>query len=365
MKQPVKLYFCMITHNRAYEALDVVKNVYPYVDRCIIIDGGSTDGTLAGLQAIAGNNYADVMYDACDETKRNIKEKMVVVHKKWCDNFPEQRNAYVEMVSLLRDSNEASWIAVSDSDEFFSERLRIQMKTIIEKYAEPKRVSMLLIQARDITLDKDTLEVASMAVPDYFKNLIYKWHPKLKITGDHVHEGFNMNFVMEKLPNNIDKGREHEILYEHIKRGTGVVWERAHCRNFKIRGGGPNLGEAQKLWKPFCEMIDPILAKFHGIDVSEVLWHHYRDYMKAGNVSKKLKYWLIRYCLEGVRNRPKQIEFMDDGEMITMHLQQSLSEATMGYSYDGAGEIREGYKYYFRVLHPEEEPKELQELDIP
>lgn len=363
MQQSVELFFCMITHNRAFESLEVVKNIYPYVDRLIIIDGGSTDGTLQGLGIISNEDNVKIDYDNLEEVAKSapelLKEKMVIINKPWCDNFPEQRNAYVEAVGLLRDPKKATWICVSDSDEYFSERLRVQMKTIIEKYAEPKNLSMLLIQVRDVTLDAETEERVGESVPDYFKNLIYKWNPKLEITGDHVHEGFNMHFVMEKLPNNIDKGPEYEILYEHRKRGRGVIWERSHNRNFYIRGGGPNLGERQKLWKPFREMIDPILAEFHDIDESELLWHHYRDYMKAGNVNNKLKYWLLRYCLEGIRQRPKQIEFMDRGEMITIHLQQSLSEATMGYGYDGASEIREGALLYFTVLHPSELPEEL------
>jgi glycosyltransferase involved in cell wall biosynthesis len=366
MKQKVVLYFCMITMNRAYESLEVVRNVYPYVDRLVIIDGGSTDGTLPGLEAIGGVDYAKVNYEDLEEVAKSapefLKGKMVIVNKPWCDNFPEQRNAYVETVGLLRDSNEASWICVSDSDEYFSERLRMQLKTIIERYAEPKNLTMLLVQARDVMLDEDTGDRVEEAVPDYFKNLIYKWNPTLKVTGDHVHEGFNQNFRMEQLPNNIDKGPEFEILYEHRKRGKGVVWERAHCRNFFIRGGGPNLGERQKLWKPFREMIEPILAEYHNIDQSEVLWHHYRDYVKDGNVDNKLKYWFIRYCLEGIKQRPKQIEFMDRGERITIHLQQSLSEATMGYNYDGASEVREGALLYFSVLHPSELPEELRPI---
>lgn len=362
MKFPVKLYFCMITHNRAYESLEVVRNIFPHVDRLVIIDGGSTDGTLAGLKEIAGQDYTCVDYGSHQSLKTD--KKMVIVNKTWCDNFPAQRNAYVEMVSILRGSQENSWIVVSDSDEYLSPRLRKQLRTVIEKYAEPKHLTMLLVRARDITYLRETGEQISQAVPDYWKNLIYKWNPELRITGDHVHEGFNMNFNIEKLPDNIEKGKEFEILYEH-RKPAGAVWERAHCRNFFIRGGGPNLADKQKLWLPFRELVIPLVAEFFNMPEDEVLWHHYRDYLKAGNIDRRLKYWFVRYCMEGVANRPKQLEFVDNGQSIVIHLQQSATEASLGYGYDGASEVREGYQYYFRVLHTDEEFPEMQGFHIP
>lgn len=364
MKFPVKLYFCMITHNRAKEALEVVKNVYPYVDRCIIIDGGSTDGTIGGLRAIAGSDYVIMDYEEGRTREVAVDVKMNIVIKPWCDDFPNQRNAYLETVGLLRKENESSWVVVSDSDEYLSERFRIRLKKVVEEFAEPNGYTMLLIRARDVELDEEGNKVHER-VPDYWKNLVYKWRPKLRIVGEKVHEGFNMNFNMVKLPDNIDKGPDYEILYEHRKRGNATVWERAHTRNFFIGGGGPNLGEKQRLWKPYRELLDPLLAEFHGIPEEDLLWHHYRDYLKAGNVDRRIKYWLIRYMLEGVKDRPRELTFEDNGGLVTMHLQKSDTEVTSGYNYDGASEIREGYKYYFRILHPDEEPEELKGISIP
>ncbi len=56
MNKPV-LYFCMITWNRWNEAEEVIRNIYPYVSRLVIIDGGSDDGTIDGLIEISKGDY--------------------------------------------------------------------------------------------------------------------------------------------------------------------------------------------------------------------------------------------------------------------------------------------------------------------
>ena len=82
-------------------------------------------------------------------------------------------------------------------------------------------------------------------------------------------------------------------------------------------------------------------------------WKDYDDYLVRGDVDQRLKDWFIRHMMDGVeiRNYDKY--------------PQSQAEKELGFDYDGASEVREGFRYYFEWLHPDEEPKELKGVGIP
>ena len=319
---PIRLYFCCITGNRWEELKINVKSLYDYVDNLIIVDG----------------NYKECQITHDKLIKLDKDNKIVWVDYCWHDNFPEQRTKYLDTVGNLiityKRYNEASYIIRLDDDEHFSIDTIKDLRKLC-RWAESNQYDMLAIRCHGISLNKDNKRI-SFSIDNYHKGLIYKYYPKLKYIpsgwGGPVHETYNRQFAVKKVQ---EENKNSKYYYDHVKQ-QGEVWKRAHCRNFFIDGGGPNLLERQKLWKPFRALLNEIISP------SPKTWIDYDNYLKVGNVDEKLKNWFIRYRLEGQINR--------DLEKYPL----SETERELGINYDGASEVREGFLYYFGWLHPEE-----------
>jgi len=98
-----------MTQNRLAETTACLKKYLPYVDRAIIVDGGSIDDTIITLR-----NWSE------EEPKLEF-----YLHP-WRDDFPWQRNNYL---SRVRDH---TWALVSDPDEVFEESTLKAMRYLIE-----------------------------------------------------------------------------------------------------------------------------------------------------------------------------------------------------------------------------------------
>ena len=219
----------------------------------------------------------------------------------WQDNFSAQRNKYLEPISS------GDWVLVSDPDEWFLEETLKNLKMLAEK-GDRENKHMFGFQCISVTMKGDV--VAHKQLDNYWKGLFFKKFSDTKyINNPHetlVYKG-DVGYSMERTP----------FRYFHIKQ-EGITWVRG-VRNFFINGGGPNLGERQPLWKPFRQMVREIT----GIDS----WDDFNYYLKCGNIDQRIKNWMIEHRKE--------------------------------IGYDGSSEIRENYKSYYRIYHPEEMPEEL------
>ena len=219
----------------------------------------------------------------------------------WHDNFSDQRNEYIKRVE------DNSWVLVSDPDEWFLEETLKNLKMLAEK-GDRENKHMFGFQCISVTMKGDV--VAHKQLDNYWKGLFFKKFSDTKyINNPHetlVYKG-DVGYSMERTP----------FRYFHIKQ-EGITWVRG-VRNFFINGGGPNLGERQPLWKPFRVMVKEIT----GIES----WDDFNYYLKCGNIDQRIKNWMIEHRKE--------------------------------IGYDGSSEIRENYKSYYRIYHPEEEPEEL------
>ncbi|MCK5021364.1 MAG: hypothetical protein KAS32_30410, partial [Candidatus Peribacteraceae bacterium] len=92
-------------------------------------------------------------------------------------------------------------------------------------------------------------------------------------------------------------------------------------------GGGDNVGDKNLLWVELKKLI----KEHYGRDLS---WAEYQKELMHATIPDTIKEWMI-------------------------------SKARLDDGWSGASEMREHYKYYFRVLHPEEEPEELRDVHIP
>jgi glycosyltransferase involved in cell wall biosynthesis len=221
----------------------------------------------------------------------------------WPDNFSEQRNNYLKHVE------DNSWCLVSDPDEWYQEETLKKLRPLIDE-AERKGVNLIRFKCKSISLHGDK-EVWS-SLDNYYKGLLFKKTPGLKYVGN-PHEHITGVPI---------KSMNTELLYEHVKQ-ENVIWHRG-ARNLFVGGGGPNLNKSNLRWVELRNIAESLGLK---------TWHAFDSYLLKGNISKDLKDWMIKY--------------------------HDVS------GFDGASEHRELYKLYFRIYHPEEEPPELIQKNIP
>ena len=309
----IKTYFCQMVTNRLEMMKANIERAYPYFDQFVIIDGGSTDGSVEWLKE---------------------QEKVDLVEFKWCDNFPLSRNQYLNRVGELRESDEISLCCVHDDDEFYSEYLMKNLNGIASQMIQ-NNINQFAIRCRSVSIDRDMNRVWE-SLDDFWKPLIFLWEEGIHYADTILHESLMPPSGQRQVRAQDFVDTDHEMTYEHIKK-ENVIWPRG-MRNFYTFGGGPNLGEKQAHWRPFREM----LARAGDFEN----WTAVEAYLEAGNIAQELKDWFIKHRLEGTSTEEHGIEH------------DARQDA-----YDGASEIRECFLTYFVWFHPEELPEELLEKD--
>ena len=228
----------------------------------------------------------------------------------WCDNFSAQRNNYVKHAEeFLRPGD---GLIVSDPDEFFEEKTFQNLPKILD-FLKKSGHTVAGFQCRSVSLRGQKRVWENL--DQYWKHLfyIYDGPGSLVYTGN-PHETMNMRHGFRQV--------NTPFLYEHIKQ-ENEIWPKG-MRNFVIGGGGPNLGDKNPIWVEFKQVCSSVNIPTQ--------WHDFYKYLLKGNIHQSLKDWMIKYS---------QID-----------------------EFDGCSEIREGYKSYFRMLHPEEEPEEFRGVHI-
>ena len=291
----IMIYYCQITQNRLRETIESVNAVLPFVDKAIIVDGGSVDDTIVYMR-----NWE----------KEEPKIKFIV--SAWRDNFPAQRNVY------LREVPTDNWVVVSDPDEVFARSTCDKFRALAEE-AEKRNLQEydgVAFRAHDVF--KRGEKIVHTSVSDFHKPLMFmKYSDTIYDINSNPHE----NLIRTSGAKYRFK-RASELEYFHIKQ-ENVIWVRG-ARNFFIGGGGMNLGRSNPSWVSFRELV------YRKTRIKK--WDDFYQYLVAGNIDNEIKDWMIRHKDE-------------DG-------------------YDGSSEVREIYKTYFRILHPEEEPEGLRSVEI-
>lgn len=234
--------FCQMTQNRLPETRYCIEKYLPYVDKVVIVDGGSVDDSIWYFR-----NWA--------EKEPKIKFKLCP----WRDDFSWQRNNY------LMEVPDNTWALVSDPDEWFEEETLKNMQRLIE-LAEGAKKDMIGFQCRSVSL-KGPVRVWEN-IDNYWKRLLFKKYPGTKYAGN-PHE----HLVGHPL-----KMMDTKYLYEHVKQ-ENVIWHRG-CRNMFVNGGGPNLGTRNERWIKLRALCSEL-----GINS----WHQMDQYLIKGNVDQRLK----------------------------------------------------------------------------
>ena len=229
----------------------------------------------------------------------------------WSNNFSKQRNNYLKRAREVIGTDDF-WCLISDSDEFFEhETLRNIYK--VQDECERRGFNMASFQCRSITLKYSKRVWENL--DDYWKGLFLKWHSDLHYYNN-PHESISMPGGHRVLQTN--------LIYEHRKQ-ENIIWKKG-TRNMITGGGGPNLNDSNKLWVELKNIVREVYDE-------DLKWHSFHSEMLKGNIDQRVKDWMVKVRKES--------------------------------GWDGASEHRECYKYYFRILHPEEEPEELRDEYIP
>jgi len=181
--------YCQMTQNHLSETITCVERVLPYVDRVVIIDGGSIDDTIFYMRNWAKN-----------------EPKLEFYIEPWKDNFCEQRNNYLKRVE------DNTWALISDPDELFEVELLEKLPEVIA-YAEQNGSDMVGFQCRSVS--KEGAKRTWENLDNYHKRLLYKKYPNTHYAGN----------PHEHLVNHPHKIMDTDLIYEHIKQ-ENVIWHR-------------------------------------------------------------------------------------------------------------------------------------------
>jgi hypothetical protein len=253
---------------RKSQTLEGVKRMSPYVDYCII-------------QA-----------PEKEEDWKELKEfkNALYAQEEWVDNFPYYRNKLLEWCRAIQ-VDDVKWVIASDPDETYCEEFAKDCPKVVV-WAERNEANCLLINSHDILYEKDGSKKET--VSNFFKPLIFKLNDLVHYVGSgsmpSLHE------ALAGVDRKITLPRKY--YYVHSKYWW-EVWERA-ARNVYVSGGGDSIGRGNPEW--------PILREICA-SLNLLNWSQVREYLRKGNIDRRLKDWLVRNAKEGLNFEHEMLFF--------------------------------------------------------
>jgi glycosyltransferase involved in cell wall biosynthesis len=243
----IKITLCMVSFNRLDESMVWVRRHCKHVDRTIIIDGGSTDGSIEFFQS---------------QECRDLKVELYVYP--WQDDPPTQRNKYLDLIN-------EGWVLVLDCDELL-ELPALHKLRCIAKEAEDNRCDGVAFRSHDIQTDLDGGVYDSLS--SYYNRSFFMASRGMKYIG-HTH-------VALYRPGMSDRCMKTEYQYYHIKPWADQ-FIRA-CRNYWTTCAVANNRNDDPVWIAFKSMVNGDGFKY---------FYQFLDYMRKGNIDPKFKKWFI------------------------------------------------------------------------
>jgi hypothetical protein len=286
-----RIAYCQMCHAGDFkEALKNAINIKSYVDETILI----YDQSLSIEQI------------------KQIKDAGIFgSYSRWHDNFPDQRNYYLQ----LARQRSCGWVFVSDPDEHHDDFLVKNIRAVIQA-GQANNFGVMQIRSHDCFTDdddgKDLEQMNEIVSKDYWKGLLFKLTPEVQYVG--VGETKNLHEFLQHPGPRVNL--QEEFFYRHIKSHK-EIWEHA-ARNLFVSGGGDNIGTQNPDWTSLRKICDNLNLK---------TWKELKEYLIKGNIDKSLKDWIIAH-----RN---------------------------DWRYNYHSEHREFFKWYFYILHPEENTDNL------
>lgn len=251
---PEIITYACITQNRIRNIKRNIPKVIDYVDKVIIVDSFSTDGTKEWLE--------------------NYSPKIKVVQRKWDDSFANQYSEYLKYVN-------EGWVLICDDDEVPSEALLKCLRQVTEDSNEGKRYSGVEFRCYPLDVDNSGKIIADHGPENYYRQMFFRYNP-----GMHYIIDLHQALVGWR---NFNRLRREEIYY-HLKSDEDIY--RNACRNWWIDGiwlKGASSGIHSPEWHELRRVVRDCYpdVKIFG-DLKAILI--------KGNIDKRLKdfFWKIK-----------------------------------------------------------------------
>lgn len=247
-----KITYVCVTQNRVAYIKRNIPRVIDYVDRLVIVDGFSTDGTKEWLEAYS--------------------PKIKVVQRQWDDSFARQYNRYLEEIT-------DGWIFICDDDEMPTEALCKALRTIVDKANMGRRYDVVEFRGHNIQIDDEGKITQDHGAGTYYRQLLHRYNP-----GMHYEIDLHQSLRGHKY------GRVFRTQFEYFHIKTIAREMRDSCRNWWISGvwnDDINAGVQPPEWHTFRKLVldaYPNVKVFADLD----------EILKAGNIDQKIKDYLSK-----------------------------------------------------------------------
>jgi len=244
--------------------------VLPHVDKCVIVDGFSKDGTYEYLTSLG--------------------PKVEVFQREWDDSFANQYNEYLRHVK-------GGWVLLCDDDEVPSEELLSSLREIVAQSERGTKFGVCEFRANDISYIEGEWDKRVDNGPcEYYRQIFFKWNPNLKYT-------VNLHQALQGMTGPVVKSQAH---YYHVKSTRDQV--RNACRNYFIGGEWPSGGgQTDGIKTPEWHELKELLSQHHP-EVS--IFSHMNGLMVSGELNPALLEWAEKY-----RDHNTGVEDESSGEL--------------------------------------------------
>jgi glycosyltransferase involved in cell wall biosynthesis len=247
-----KITFACVTQNRINNLKRNIPKVVDYVDRIVIVDGYSVDGSKEWLESYS--------------------PKIFVTQRQWDDSFANQYNEYLKHIG-------EGWVLLCDDDELPSEQLLKCMRDVVKNSDHGRIYSCVEFKCHPIETDNNGVIVNDNGPVDYYRQIFYLYQPEMKYKID-LHQclvGYKNGRMIRR-----------QETYYHIKSDEDSY--RNACRNWWIAGVW--LSGATEGYKPeeWYELRDLVLKVYPEVKV----FGDFNAIMVRGNMNQEIKDYLYK-----------------------------------------------------------------------
>jgi glycosyltransferase involved in cell wall biosynthesis len=261
--------YVTVTQDRVKNLKRNFPTVLPYVDRAVVVDGFSKDGSYEYLKSLG--------------------PKVEVYQRAWDDSFANQYNEYLKHIK-------GGWVLLCDDDEVPSGELLSSLREIISQSQGGTKFGVVEFRANDVSYVEGNWEDRVDNGPcEYYRQILFKWNPNM-------HYDVDLHQALQGMTGPLIRSKAH---YYHIKSTKDEL--RNACRNYFIAGEWPGGGRSDGIRTAEWYEMKKVLSEYHP-EVS--LFNHLNGLLVSGNISDQFIEWIEKY-----RHHNEGIDGESSGEL--------------------------------------------------